>query len=83
MSPETLIPEMAAQVNWKTDEHPILDETLRNAALNILQNTAFPTTKTEAWKYTRTTKLKNGTFSANKSSLTENTHASTANSIGN
>lgn len=77
MSPETLIPEMAAQVNWKTDEHPILDETLRNAALNILQNTAFPTTKTEAWKYTRTTKLKNGTFSANKSSLTENTHALT------
>lgn len=75
MSPETLLPEMAAQVNWKTDEHPVLDAMLRQKALNVLENTSFPTTKTEAWKYTRTTKLKNGAFAASRSSLSKNTHA--------
>lgn len=75
MNVETLIPEMAAQVNWKTDQHPILETSLRNKALNVLENTAFPTTKSEAWKYTRTTKLKNGDFAANKSTLSGHDYA--------
>lgn len=81
MSPETLLPEMAAQVNWKTDEHPILSPALRKTAQTVLENTSFPTTKTEAWKYTRTTKLKNGSFAANRTSYKGNTFTLAENTL--
>ncbi len=47
--------------------NPILPNELRLDALNILAHTAFPTTRTEAWKYTRTTKISNSTFAFNTS----------------
>lgn len=40
----------------------VLPEGLREKSFEILNETAFPTTKTEAWKYTRTTRISNGTF---------------------
>lgn len=40
----------------------VLPQELREKSFEILNETAFPTTKTEAWKYTRTTRISNGTF---------------------
>ena len=40
----------------------VLPQGLREKSFEILNETAFPTTKTEAWKYTRTTRISNGTF---------------------
>jgi Fe-S cluster assembly protein SufD len=40
----------------------VLPKELREKSFEILNETAFPTTKTEAWKYTRTTRISNGTF---------------------
>jgi Fe-S cluster assembly protein SufD len=42
----------------------LLPENLREKANEILETTEFPTTRTEAWKYTRLTKIKNGVFKA-------------------
>ena len=44
---------------------PILPNELRLEALNILTDSVFPTTRSEAWKYTRTTKISNATFAFN------------------
>ena len=52
----------ATQLNWKMNDAFILNQSLRNDALAVLENTAFPTTKTEAWKYTRLTKIKNASY---------------------
>lgn len=40
----------------------ILSEDLRTKAAHVLATTDFPTTRTEAWKYTRVAKIKNGNF---------------------
>jgi Fe-S cluster assembly protein SufD len=40
----------------------VLPQGIREKSFEILNETAFPTTKTEAWKYTRTTRISNGTF---------------------
>jgi Fe-S cluster assembly protein SufD len=40
---------------------------LRADALNILSKSSFPTTKSEAWKYTRLTKIKNATYTTSSS----------------
>lgn len=57
---QTLTQETASQVNWKLDNASfVLNEEIRNKAKEVLENTPFPTTKTEAWKYTRLTKIKN------------------------
>jgi Fe-S cluster assembly protein SufD len=40
----------------------VLPQELREKSFEILNETAFPTTKTEEWKYTRTTRISNGTF---------------------
>jgi Fe-S cluster assembly protein SufD len=42
----------------------LLSENLREKANEILETTEFPTTRTEAWKYTRVAKIKNGVFKA-------------------
>jgi Fe-S cluster assembly protein SufD len=42
----------------------LLSENLREKANDILETTEFPTTRTEAWKYTRVAKIKNGVFKA-------------------
>ena len=39
-----------------------LPQAIREKSIALLHETAFPTTKTEAWKYTRTTRISNGTF---------------------
>lgn len=52
----------ATMVNWKMNDSFILNESLRNEALSFLHANAFPTTKTEAWKYTRLTKIKNANY---------------------
>lgn len=55
--------ESATSVNWKLNGAFLLNPELRQKALEVLENTAFPTTKTEAWKYTRVAKIKNSPLS--------------------
>ncbi len=49
-------------LKWKVDGKFIFNDAIRQAALAKLAETPFPTTRVEAWKYTRTTKIKNGEF---------------------
>lgn len=49
-------------LKWKVDGKFIFNDAIRQAALATLAETPFPTTRVEAWKYTRTTKIKNGEF---------------------
>ena len=81
MNLETIIPEMAASVNWKLEGKHLLSEDLRNKALSVLENTPFPTTKTEAWKYTRLAKIRNGNFVAQQTPLASNRHQIDSNAI--
>ncbi len=56
--------ETAYQIDVQHSDAPfILPESLRNDAQNILATLDFPTTRTEAWKYTRVAKIKNTQFS--------------------
>jgi Fe-S cluster assembly protein SufD len=55
--------ETAYQIDVQHSSAPfILSESLRNEAQHILANLDFPTTRTEAWKYTRVAKIKNTQF---------------------
>jgi Fe-S cluster assembly protein SufD len=74
MNLETMIPDMAAGVNWKLEGNFLLSESLRQQALSVLENTPFPTTRTEAWKYTRVAKIRNAQFSIQPAQLTANKH---------
>lgn len=60
---QTIEKESAASVNWQLKGAFPLNEELRQKALEVLENTPFPTTKTEAWKYTRVAKIKNSNLS--------------------
>ncbi|WP_300358947.1 Fe-S cluster assembly protein SufD [Fluviicola sp.] len=60
---QTIEKESAASVNWQLNGSFLLHPELRKKALDVLDNTAFPTTKTEAWKYTRVAKIKNSHLS--------------------
>lgn len=64
--------ESAASVNWQLNGSFILNPELRQKALDVLEQTPFPTTKTEAWKYTRVAKIKNSTLSVQENPLTVN-----------
>jgi Fe-S cluster assembly protein SufD len=44
------------------EENFLLSENLRLKANQVLESTDFPTSRTEAWKYTRVAKIKNGVF---------------------
>jgi Fe-S cluster assembly protein SufD len=46
----------------------LLSEDLRSKAAEIIASTDFPTSRTEAWKYTRVAKIKNTKFSIKESS---------------
>ena len=57
---QTIAQETASQVKWNVENGKfLLNESLRSKALEVIETTSFPTTKTEAWKYTRLTKIKN------------------------
>ncbi|MES2557798.1 MAG: Fe-S cluster assembly protein SufD [Bacteroidota bacterium] len=81
MNLETIIPEMAASVNWKLEGNHLLSKDLQKKALSVLENTAFPTTRTEAWKYTRLAKIRNGNFVAQQTQLTSNRHQIDSNAV--
>src|SRR3989338_2582753 len=81
MNLETIIPEMAASVNWKLEGKHLLSKELQKKALSILENTTFPTTRTEAWKYTRLAKIRNGNFVAQQTQLNSNRHQIDPNSV--
>jgi Fe-S cluster assembly protein SufD len=81
MNLETMIPEMAAGVNWKLEGNFLLSEELRNTAKSVLENTPFPTTRSEAWKYTRVAKVRNTEFSVQTAELRENRHAIDTNAL--
>lgn len=49
-------------LKWKLDGKFVFNEAIRQQALDTIANTPFPTTRVEAWKYTRTAKIKNGEF---------------------
>lgn len=63
MQMQTIEKESAASVNWQLNGSFLLNPELRKKALEVLDNTPFPTTKTEAWKYTRVAKIKNSSLS--------------------
>jgi Fe-S cluster assembly protein SufD len=63
MQMQTIEKESAASVNWQLNGSFLLNPELRKKALEVLENTAFPTTRTEAWKYTRVAKIKNSNLS--------------------
>ncbi|AEA44072.1 Fe-S cluster assembly protein SufD [Fluviicola taffensis] len=69
---QTIEKESAASVNWQLKGNFLLNATLRQKALEILEQTAFPTTRTEAWKYTRVAKIKNSTLSVQENPITVN-----------
>ena len=62
--------ETASTVNWKLDGNFVLSPVLRNRAQAVLETTPFPTTRTEAWKYTRVAKIKNGSFAIRPAAAT-------------
>ncbi|MDR0802067.1 Fe-S cluster assembly protein SufD [Fluviicola sp.] len=62
--------ESAASINWQLNGSFVLNPELRQKALKVLDQTPFPTTKTEAWKYTRVAKIKNGYFAVQENPLT-------------
>lgn len=49
----------------------VLNETLKSKALTILDSIQFPTTRTEAWKYTRLGKISNKKFTIQKGSISD------------
>src|SRR6186713_2299838 len=63
MQMQTIEKESAASVNWQLNGSFLLNPALRQKALEVLERTPFPTTKTEAWKYTRVAKIKNSNLS--------------------
>lgn len=60
---EVLDRQSASQVNWDLKGNFLLNQVSRQHALDFLENSDFPTTRTEAWKYTRVAKIKNASFS--------------------
>jgi len=47
----------------------VLNEKLKNQAFSILETIQFPTTRTEAWKYTRLGKISNKKFTIQKGTI--------------
>lgn len=64
--------ETASKVNWGLKGNFLLSPELRRAAIQVLETTPFPTTRNEAWKYTRVTRIKNGNFSVSDATLATN-----------
>jgi Fe-S cluster assembly protein SufD len=54
--------------NWTETSLPF-SQNILSEAQTTLENTAFPTTRTEAWKYTRVTKISKSEFKNSVSSL--------------
>lgn len=81
MNAETMIPEMAAGVNWKLEGNFLLSETLRSQAKTVLEQTPFPTTRNEAWKYTRVAKIRNAQLSVQQTALAANSFAIDSNAV--
>lgn len=59
---QTLKKEVAGSVEWKFATNDLLNTELRDSAIQLLSETAFPTTRDEFWKYTRVTKIRNGKY---------------------
>ena len=49
----------------------VLNEKLKSEALTILETIQFPTTRTEAWKYTRLGKISNKKFNVQKGDISD------------
>jgi Fe-S cluster assembly protein SufD len=56
-------------LNLASDSNFVLPSANRNRAAEILQTLDYPTTRMEAWKYTRVAKIKNTTFSVSNSEV--------------
>lgn len=74
MNVDTTLLETASGVNWKTEGTFLLAPELRKSAISVLENTSFPTTRTEAWKYTRVAKIRNAQLSVQSTTLPKNNH---------
>lgn len=59
---ETLVEKVYQIEGWKENSSFLLSEALRKQAHKVIQSTDFPTSRTEAWKYTRVAKIKNSSF---------------------
>jgi Fe-S cluster assembly protein SufD len=70
---QTLEKESAAAVNWQLKGNFLLNPSLRKEAIDLLEKTPFPTTKNEAWKYTRVSKIKNAELSIQESTIDAST----------
>jgi Fe-S cluster assembly protein SufD len=71
---QTIEKESAASVNWQLKGSFLLNPEIRHKALEVLDNTPFPTTKTEAWKYTRVTRIKNSSLAVQENPISVNGH---------
>ena len=54
--------KVGASLNWKLEGNFLLNSDLRKKAIEVLEQTDFPTTRNEAWKYTRVAKIKNASL---------------------
>lgn len=66
---EAIDKEISNELNWKLQGEFVLNSDLRAQALQSFQNTAFPTTRNEAWKYTRVSKIKNAHFNIQEQTI--------------
>jgi Fe-S cluster assembly protein SufD len=60
------IENVGTKLNWNLEGTFVLNEQLRQNAREVIENLDFPTTRTEAWKYTRVAKIKNAVLSVGK-----------------
>ncbi len=57
---------VSMKLNWNLEGHFLLNENLRKQAQETIEGLDFPTTRNEAWKYTRVAKIKNALLSVGK-----------------
>ncbi len=78
---QTVEKETVSTVNWKLDGTFVLNQGLRNKAISVLETASFPTTRDEAWKYTRVAKIKNAELSVSEPTLVSGNFGLDANAV--
>jgi Fe-S cluster assembly protein SufD len=78
---QTIEQNKTSKFNWELEGNFLLNNQSRERALEIIANTPFPSTKDEAWKYTRVAKIKNTAFVCGKTSNVDFSLGLTASSL--
>lgn len=77
----TTVAEAASGVNWKLEGQFLLNENLRLRSRELLDSTPFPTTRSEAWKYTRVAKIRNAALSVQPAATVTGNYRISDNSV--